>query len=46
MGQLVYFFLILDTVQFWSAGNSYTTGNTTERSSLYSWGDDVSLGYL
>jgi len=25
---------------FWSAANSLTTGNTTERSSLFSWGDD------
>jgi len=25
---------------FWSAANSYTTGNTTERSSLFSWGDN------
>jgi len=25
---------------FWSEGNSLTTGNTTERSSLFSWGDD------
>ncbi|XP_076822428.1 protein FAM149B1-like isoform X1 [Clavelina lepadiformis] len=29
-----------ETSHYWSAGNSFTTGNTTERSSVYSWGDD------
>lgn len=31
---------VSDSSHYWSATNSFTTGNTTERSSLYSWGDD------
>nr|XP_002129894.1 protein FAM149B1 [Ciona intestinalis] len=29
-----------DSTNYWSADNSFSTGNTTERSSVYSWGDD------
>lgn len=30
-----------DSSHYWYGANSSTTGNTTERSSIYSWGDDV-----
>ncbi|XP_039261327.1 uncharacterized protein LOC120337565 [Styela clava] len=32
---------VSESSHYWSGANSSTTGNTTERSSLYSWGDDV-----
>lgn len=31
---------------YWTGENSFGTGNTTERSSVYSWGDDVCINTL